>query len=117
MSAPLTLSFAAAHASTSRAAPRTWPRPGPNSATPPTPSASSAGARRTRGLFLDRRAFLTSYDPTQDDADGTILTRILQAAVPVCAGINLEYYFSHVDNAGLRLRHQAAAQRHRRCWA
>src|SRR5262249_59758234 len=55
---------------------------------------------RTRGLFLDRRAFLNSYDPTQDDADGTILTRILRAAVPVCAGISLEYYFSFVDNAG-----------------
>src|SRR5205085_2169248 len=55
---------------------------------------------RTRGLFLDRRAFLTSYDPTQDDAEATILTRILGAAVPVCAGISLEYYFSHVDNPG-----------------
>lgn len=55
---------------------------------------------RTRGLYMDRRAFLTSYDPTQDDADGTILTRLLQAAVPVCAGINLEYYFSYVDNVG-----------------
>jgi len=55
---------------------------------------------RTRGLFLDRRAFLNSYDPTQDDADGAILTRILQAAVPVCAGISLEYYFSYVDNVG-----------------
>jgi uncharacterized protein YbcC (UPF0753/DUF2309 family) len=54
----------------------------------------------TRGLFLDRRAFLTSYDPTQDDADNTILTRILQAVFPVCAGINLEYYFSSVDNTG-----------------
>ena len=30
----------------------------------------------------------------------TILTRILQAVFPVCAGINLEYYFSYVDNAG-----------------
>jgi uncharacterized protein YbcC (UPF0753/DUF2309 family) len=56
--------------------------------------------RRTRGLFLDRRAFLNSYDPTQDDADATVLTRVLQAAVPVCAGINLEYYFSYVDNPG-----------------
>src|SRR5207248_7048724 len=56
--------------------------------------------RRTRGLFLDRRAFLNSYDPTQDDADGTVLERILQAAVPVCAGISLEYYFSYVDNTG-----------------
>jgi uncharacterized protein YbcC (UPF0753/DUF2309 family) len=54
----------------------------------------------TRGLFLDRRAFLTSYDPTQDDADYTILTRVLQAIFPVCAGINLEYYFSYVDNPG-----------------
>ncbi len=55
---------------------------------------------RTRGLFLDRRAFLNTYDPTTDDADAKILTRILQAAVPVCAGINLEYYFSYVDNPG-----------------
>ena len=56
--------------------------------------------QRTRGLFLDRRAFLNSYDPTRDDADGTILARILGAAVPVCGGINLEYYFCHVDNPG-----------------
>lgn len=55
---------------------------------------------RTRGLFLDRRAFLNSYDPTQDDADGTILAGILRAAVPVCGGINLEYYFSFVDRTG-----------------
>jgi uncharacterized protein YbcC (UPF0753/DUF2309 family) len=69
--------------------------------------------RRTRGLFLDRRAFLNSYDPTQDDADATILTRILQAAVPVCAGISLEYYFSYVDNlgygCGTKLPHNLAA--------
>jgi uncharacterized protein YbcC (UPF0753/DUF2309 family) len=69
--------------------------------------------RRTRGLFLDRRAFLNSYDPTQDDADATVLTRILQAAVPVCAGINLEYYFSYVDNpgygCGTKLPHNLAA--------
>jgi uncharacterized protein YbcC (UPF0753/DUF2309 family) len=55
---------------------------------------------RTRGLFLDRRAFLNSYDPTQDDADATILTRTLQAVFPVCGGINLEYYFSHTDPTG-----------------
>jgi len=55
---------------------------------------------RTRGLFLDRRAFLNSYDPSQDDANATILTRILDAALPVCAGISLEYYFSYVDNFG-----------------
>jgi uncharacterized protein YbcC (UPF0753/DUF2309 family) len=69
--------------------------------------------RRTRGLFLDRRAFLNSYDPTQDDADATVLTRVLQAAVPVCAGISLEYYFSYVDNhgygCGTKLPHNVAA--------
>ena len=63
----------------------------------------------TRGLFLDRRAFLASYDPVQDDKDSTILFRILAAAIPVCAGINLEYYFSAVDNrhygSGSKLPH------------
>lgn len=54
---------------------------------------------RTRGLFCDRRAFLISYDPTRDQ-DGEVLSRLLAAVVPVCAGINLEYYFSHVDPAG-----------------
>lgn len=56
--------------------------------------------QRTRGLFLDRRTFLTSYDPTKDDEESNILERILQAAIPVCAGINLEYYFCYVDPAG-----------------
>jgi uncharacterized protein YbcC (UPF0753/DUF2309 family) len=55
---------------------------------------------RTRGLFLDRRAFLASYDPTQDTADAAILTRTMAAVFPVCGGINLEYYFSHIDPAG-----------------
>jgi uncharacterized protein YbcC (UPF0753/DUF2309 family) len=55
---------------------------------------------RTRGLFLDRRNFLTSYEPTLDDDNCTVLTRILQAAIPVCAGISLEYYFSVVDPTG-----------------
>src|SRR5216117_773859 len=54
---------------------------------------------RTRGLFLDRRAFLVSYDPTRDP-DGGILARIMAAVVPVVAGISLEYYFSYVDPAG-----------------
>jgi uncharacterized protein len=54
---------------------------------------------RTRGLFLDRRAFLVSYDPSRDD-DATILARILAAVVPVVAGISLEYYFSYVDPTG-----------------
>jgi uncharacterized protein YbcC (UPF0753/DUF2309 family) len=59
-----------------------------------------ARRERSRGLYFDRRAFLTSYDPTQDDDVGSTLARLLGAAVPVCGGINLEYYFSHVDNRG-----------------
>lgn len=55
---------------------------------------------RTRQMFLDRRSFLTSYDPTTDDDSATILNRILGAVIPVCAGINLEYYFSCVDPVG-----------------
>lgn len=54
---------------------------------------------RTRGLFLDRRAFLVSYDPTTD-ASGDILTKLLLSVCPVGAGINLEYYFSYVDPTG-----------------
>ncbi len=54
---------------------------------------------RTRGLFLDRRAFLVSYDPTTD-ADGSTLANLLLAVGPVGAGINLEYYFSFVDPTG-----------------
>lgn len=63
---------------------------------------------RVRDLFLDRRAFLMSYDPSQD-ADGTILARVLASVVPVGAGINLEYYFSFVDpkryGSGTKLPH------------
>jgi uncharacterized protein YbcC (UPF0753/DUF2309 family) len=54
---------------------------------------------RTRGLFLDRRAFLVSYDPDRDN-DGAILAGIMAAVVPVVAGISLEYYFSYVDPTG-----------------
>jgi uncharacterized protein YbcC (UPF0753/DUF2309 family) len=51
----------------------------------------------TQGLFLDRRTFVISYDPA-GDPDGSIVQRILLAMGPVGAGINLEYYFSTVDN-------------------
>jgi hypothetical protein len=61
----------------------------------------------TRGLHLDRRAFLISYDPSIDEND-VILERILAAVGPVGAGINLEY-FSSVDNevygCGTKLPH------------
>lgn len=62
----------------------------------------------TRQLFMDRRAFLVSYDP-QLDADGAILEKLLAGAGVVGAGIGLEYYFSTVDNqrygSGTKLPH------------
>ncbi|MBE9568575.1 MAG: DUF2309 domain-containing protein, partial [Proteobacteria bacterium] len=51
----------------------------------------------TQGAFFDRRAFLISYDPSTDP-EGKIVEAILLAAGPVGAGINLEYYFSTVNN-------------------
>lgn len=63
-----------------------------------TNAAALVGRRSlTQGAFFDRRLFLISYDPTQD-ADGKILENILLAVGPVGAGINLEYYFSTVNN-------------------
>jgi uncharacterized protein YbcC (UPF0753/DUF2309 family) len=62
----------------------------------------------TKGLFLDRRAFLNSYDH-RTDPDGKLLTGIMRPIGPVCGGISLEYYFSRVDNyklgAGTKLPH------------
>ncbi len=59
-------------------------------------------------LFLDRRSFLHSYDYSQDPK-GTYLLAILRAVVPVCGGINLQYYFSANDQyrfgAGTKLPH------------
>jgi uncharacterized protein YbcC (UPF0753/DUF2309 family) len=65
----------------------------------------------TKGLFLDRRAFLVSYDPAYDEK-GEILLKILTPVVPVTSGINLEYFFSTIDNetygAGTKLPHNIA---------
>lgn len=112
MSAPLTLSFQDARRHVEeRSEDLAQTRPELGHAT----NAIVVVGRRewTRGLFLDRRAFLTSYDPAQDDPQCTILTRILQAVFPVCAGINLEYYFSRVDNfgygSGTKLPHNLAS--------
>lgn len=62
----------------------------------------------TKGIFLDRRAFLNSYD-YKTDLEGVFLTGIMKPLGPVCGGINLEYYFSRVDNyklgAGTKLPH------------
>ena len=62
----------------------------------------------SKQLFLDRRSFLNSYD-YQIDASGDYLAVILGQVAPVAGGINLEYYFSRVDNqklgAGSKLPH------------
>lgn len=62
----------------------------------------------TRNMFLDRRAFLNSYD-YKTDLNGELLTGVMKPLGPVCGGINLEYYFSRVDNfklgAGTKLPH------------
>ena len=82
------------------------PRPELNHAT----NATCIVGRRelTQHLFLDRRAFMNSYD-YQTDPDGKYLFQILRPAAPVCGGINLEYFFSRVDNlklgAGTKLPH------------
>ena len=51
----------------------------------------------TKGLFLDRRAFLNSYN-YKTDLNGDLLVGVMKPLGPVCGGINLEYYFSRVDN-------------------
>jgi uncharacterized protein YbcC (UPF0753/DUF2309 family) len=62
----------------------------------------------TKHLFLDRRAFMNSYD-YKIDLDGKYLFNVIKPIGPVCGGINLEYYFSRVDNyklgAGTKLPH------------
>lgn len=82
------------------------PRPELNHAT----NATCIVGRRdlTSHLFLDRRAFMNSFD-YRIDPEGNYLFPILRAVAPVCGGINLEYFFSRVDNqklgAGSKLPH------------
>jgi uncharacterized protein YbcC (UPF0753/DUF2309 family) len=62
----------------------------------------------SKSVFLDRRAFLNSYD-YHIDPDGALLKNVISPIGPVCGGINLEYYFSRIDNlklgAGTKLPH------------
>jgi len=61
-----------------------------------------------QGLFLDRRAFLQSYNYLHDPQGETLL-KVLAPLPFVCGGINLEYYFSRMDiermGAGTKLPH------------
>lgn len=62
----------------------------------------------SKHLFLDRRAFMNSYDH-RTDPEGKLLLGVMRPLPVVCGGINLEYYFSRMDNyklgAGTKLPH------------
>jgi uncharacterized protein len=64
--------------------------------------------QKLKGLFLDRRAFLQSYD-YRTDPEGILLARVMAPLPVVCGGINLEYYFSRMDiekmGCGTKLPH------------
>lgn len=51
----------------------------------------------THCLFLNRRAFLLTYD-WETDLDGSVLAQVVLGGVPVAVNINMDYYFSCVDN-------------------
>jgi uncharacterized protein YbcC (UPF0753/DUF2309 family) len=65
----------------------------------------------SRGAFFDRRAFLISFDPSQDP-EGEVLERHLIINGAVGAGISLEYYFSTANNerygCGTKVMHNVA---------
>jgi len=65
----------------------------------------------SRGAYFDRRAFVISYDPKQD-AEGKVLERHLLINGAVGAGINLEYFFSTINNelfgCGSKVMHNVA---------
>lgn len=71
-----------------------------------------ARRKRTFGENFVRRAFLQSYDP-KSDCNGDILADILASVIPVCGGINLDYYFSRLDpsvyGCGSKLSHNVCA--------
>ncbi len=98
-SAPLTISFPEAHRHVEgRAEDLAQTRPEFGNASN---ALCFVGRReRVRDLYLDRRCFLHSYDPLSDNSESMILARILSAVVPVCQGINLQYFFSRVDSPG-----------------
>jgi uncharacterized protein YbcC (UPF0753/DUF2309 family) len=53
----------------------------------------------TRGLCLERKSFLISYD-SHLDQNGAILRELIHGALPVVANITLDYFFSALDPRG-----------------
>ena len=74
-----------------------------------------AGPRSaTKDVELNNRLFLHSYDWTLDNEEAEILTRIFNGPLVVGEWINLEHYFSTVDNhvygAGSKVYHNIVAK-------
>lgn len=74
-----------------------------------------AGPRNsTKHLKLDNRFFMHSYDWKIDNDDAEILTRIFDGPLIVGEWINLEHYFSTVDNhiygAGSKVYHNIVSK-------
>jgi len=71
------------------------------------------GRHLTRGVDLEGRAFLLSYD-YRLDPDGRFLENLLSAPVVVGEWINLEHYFSTVDphrfGSGSKVYHNVAGR-------
>jgi len=68
---------------------------------------------RTRGVDLQGRTFLHSYDPHLD-TDGSVLELIMTAPLVVASWINMQYYASTVDNrnygCGNKVLHNVVGQ-------
>ncbi len=74
-----------------------------------------AGPRQSiKHLPLNNRFFMHSYDHTVDNDDAAILTRIFDGPLIVGEWINLEHYFSTVDNsiygAGSKVYHNVVGK-------
>jgi uncharacterized protein YbcC (UPF0753/DUF2309 family) len=74
-----------------------------------------AGPRDScRHMELNNRLFLHSYDSTIDNENADILTRIFDGPLVVGEWINLEHYFSTVDNkvygAGSKVYHNVVSK-------
>lgn len=51
----------------------------------------------TKNLFMNRRSFLLTYDWALDP-EGATLAQVVIGGIPVACNINMDYYFSLVDN-------------------
>ena len=74
-----------------------------------------AGPRdSTKHMQLNNRLFMHSYDSNIDDENAEILTRIFDGPLVVGEWINLEHYFSTVDNkiygAGSKVYHNVVSK-------